>query len=94
MKRPILVINQDRFVPGTILPEGYDIIWMEGEDVPAIQTVPAKADRRFAAACAAIGGAMRQAVSVAHLGSDTWCNAARIAVETADALLAELDKPK
>lgn len=88
--KPLLVINQDRWVPGQAPPEGYDIIWTYGEDVPAVQMVHTKADRRFGAACAALTGILADKGGTRYHSEG---GVIRASICAADMLLAELDKP-
>ena len=88
--KPLLVINQDHWLPGQALPDGYDIIWTEGEDAPAVQMVPTKTDRRFAAACAALTGILADKGGTRYHSES---GVIRASIGAADMLLAGLDKP-
>lgn len=84
--KPLLVVNLDKCAPGTaqyLGYLGYDHIAAEGQDVPAVQSVPTKEDCRFTAAVAAMQG-LAGRISTGEL--------AGTAVQVADALLEELSK--
>jgi len=92
----LLVINEDKCAPGLDFKRlrdlGYEIMWTTGNDVPSVQVVSSKEDRRFTAACAAMQGML----SNSHLTNMEGTGLAAIvamARRSADALLAELDKP-
>src|SRR3990167_10913094 len=93
----ILVLNQDKLAPGLALSFkrlvtlGFELIFVEGPDVPAVQIVPDREDRRFIAATAVLQGLLASApvVDRTKINKTRW---AAIACEFSDALLAELDK--
>ena len=90
--RPLLVINADKCEPDSarhLLDLGYDYIFVEGPDVPAVQSVPTKEDRRFTAAVAAMQGMLASEPPDGEYKPHTLCQRARI---YADALLEELNK--
>lgn len=92
---PILIINENQIPPQDLKflhERGYEILWTEGDDVPAVQLVPSKADRRFTVACAALQGMFaNSALMGVHAGNAK--ERAETALKAADALLTELDKP-
>lgn len=94
---PLLVINDDKCIPGTadhLQRLGYNYIVTEGEDTPAVQSVPTKEDRRFTAAVAALQG-MAYLIGTstdAETRKIATASAAQDAVQYADALLTELAK--
>ena len=97
--KPLLVVNQDKCELGTeerLDGLGYDYIVTEGQDVPAVQSVPTKEDRRFTAAVACLQG-LASRMPDSRFEQLMWaiqdCEAeAKVAVQLADALLAELSK--
>ena len=84
--KPLLVVNPDKVTfEGLEHLEGigYDYVFAEGEDAPAVQSVPAKEDRRFTAAVAAMQGLAGSIPASLLVGT---------AIRVADTLLAGLSK--
>ena len=97
--KPLLVVNIDKCVPDTerhLHSLGYDYILTEGQDVPAVQSVPTKEDRRFTAAVACLQGLASRMTedrfNDLYEGIQGGRKEAKVAIQLADALIAELPK--
>ena len=97
--KPLLIINEDICAPGTanhLRSLGYDCILTEGLETPAVQLVPTKENRRFTAAVACLQGLTSQ-ITVSRFNDlyediQGGRKEAKVAVQLADALLAELSQ--